>query len=167
MIYVYGVDKGMICLYKLRQVYMLAPLNMKEACSKQSKQKFDDVPNYKIGVVKVFSLNRINSLAERQAFAHCCELLQVWRKCFPCNLGKPKLYGKMFIFIILILIDICMGRCCANFRLIFAYFVDMPLCYGRWRTIEQMLSPYWHMYIKRLILLPLIVWQMLLPCFHL
>ena len=28
-------------------------------------------------VVKVFSLNRIISLAERQAFAHCCELLQV------------------------------------------------------------------------------------------
>ena len=27
-------------------------------------------------VVKVFSLNRIISLAERQAFAHCCELLQ-------------------------------------------------------------------------------------------
>ena len=45
-------------------------------------------------VVKVFSLNRINSLAERQAFAHCCELLQVWRKCFPCNLGKPKCMRK-------------------------------------------------------------------------
>ena len=33
-------------------------------------------------VVKVFSLNRINSLAERQAFAHCCELLQVCRKIY-------------------------------------------------------------------------------------
>ena len=45
-------------------------------------------------VVKVFSLNRINSLTERQAFAHCCELPQVWRKCFPCNLGKPNCMGK-------------------------------------------------------------------------
>ena len=82
-------------------------------------------------VVKVFSLNRIISLAERQAFAHCCELLQVWRKCFPCNLGRPKLYGKMFIFIILILIDICIGRCYANFRLIFAFIIiiNMSLCY--------------------------------------
>ena len=53
-------------------------------------------------VVKVFSLNRIISLAERQAFAPLCELLQVWRKCVPCNLGRPKLYGKLFIFIILI-----------------------------------------------------------------
>ena len=81
-------------------------------------------------VVKVFSLNRIISLAERQAFTHCCELLQVWRKCFPCNLGRPKLYGKMFIFIILILIDICIGRCYANFRLIFAYIINMPLFYA-------------------------------------
>ena len=117
-------------------------------------------------VVKVFSLNRIISLAERQAFAHCCELLQVWRKCFPCNLGKPKLYGKMFIFIILVLINICIGRCYANFRLIFAYVINMPLCYvtdilayvykeadviafdcmadviAMFSSIEQMLSPY-------------------------
>ena len=28
-------------------------------------------------VVKVFSLNRTISLVERQAFTHCCELLQV------------------------------------------------------------------------------------------
>ena len=36
----------------------------------------------------------------------------------------------MFIFIILILIDICTGRCYANFRLIFAYIIiNMPLWY--------------------------------------
>ena len=35
----------------------------------------------------------------------------------------------MFIYIILILIDICIGRCYANFRLIFAYIINMPLCY--------------------------------------
>ena len=38
----------MIHLDKLRQVHMLAALNMREAHSKQSKQKYDDVPNYKI-----------------------------------------------------------------------------------------------------------------------
>ena len=53
-------------------------------------------------VVKVFSRNRINSLAERQAFAHCCELLQVWRKCFLYQSRKAKVYGKMLIFIIFI-----------------------------------------------------------------
>ena len=104
-------------------------------------------------VVKLFSLNRIISLAERQAFAHCCELLQVWRKCFPCKLGRPKLYGKMFIFIILMLIDNFSGRCYANCRQIFAFVIDMPLCY---------VTTHWHMYIKRLMLLPLwLCWQML------
>ena len=39
----------MIFLDKLRQAYMLAALNMREAPSKQPKQKYDDVPNYKIG----------------------------------------------------------------------------------------------------------------------
>ena len=39
-------------------------------------------------------------MAERQAFAHCCELLQVWRKHFPYQSRKAKVYGKMFIFII-------------------------------------------------------------------
>ena len=44
-----GSDKGMICLEKLRQADMLAALKTKEAYSKQSKQKYADVPNYKIG----------------------------------------------------------------------------------------------------------------------
>ena len=73
----------------------------------------------------------------------------------------------MFIFIILILIDICIGRCYANFRLIFAYIIiNMPLCYvtdtlayvykeadviafdcmadaiAMFSSIEQMLNPY-------------------------
>ena len=39
----------MICQDKLWQAYMLAALNMREAWSKQPKQKFDDVPNNKIG----------------------------------------------------------------------------------------------------------------------
>ena len=71
----------------------------------------------------------------------------------------------MFIFIILILIDISTGRFYAKFRLIFA-FINMPLCYvtntlayvykeadviafdcmadviAMFSSIEQMLSPY-------------------------
>ena len=35
-------------LDKLRQTYMLTALNTKEAHSKQSKDKYDDVPQYKI-----------------------------------------------------------------------------------------------------------------------
>ena len=70
------------------------------------------------------------------------------------------------MFIILISIDICIGRCYANFRLIFAYVINMPLCYvtdilayvykeadviafdcmadviAMFSSIEQMLSPY-------------------------
>ena len=38
----------MICLDKLRQAYMLAALNMREAHSKQSKQNYDNVPYYEI-----------------------------------------------------------------------------------------------------------------------
>ena len=37
-------DKDMICLDKLRQAYMFAALNNKEAHSKQNKDKCDDVP---------------------------------------------------------------------------------------------------------------------------
>ena len=42
-------DKSMIHLDKLRQADMLAALNMREAQSKKAKQKYDNVPNYKIG----------------------------------------------------------------------------------------------------------------------
>ena len=38
----------MICLDKLRQTYMLAALNIKEACSKQNKEEYDDVSQYNI-----------------------------------------------------------------------------------------------------------------------
>ena len=38
----------MICLNKLGQAYILAALNIRDTCSKQSKQKYD-IPNYKIG----------------------------------------------------------------------------------------------------------------------
>ena len=36
-------------LDKLRQAYMLAALNTKEAHSKQNIDKYDDIPQYKIG----------------------------------------------------------------------------------------------------------------------
>ena len=39
----------MIHLGKLRQAYMLAALNTKEAHSKQNTEKYDDIPQYKIG----------------------------------------------------------------------------------------------------------------------
>ena len=44
-----GSDKGMICLDKLRQAYMLTAINIREAHSMQTKQRYDDIPNYKIG----------------------------------------------------------------------------------------------------------------------
>ena len=44
-----GSDKGMIHLDKLRQAYMLAALNTKEAYSKQIKERHDEIPQYKIG----------------------------------------------------------------------------------------------------------------------
>ena len=43
-----GSDEGMIHIDKLRQAYTLAALNTKEAHSKQNKDKYDDVPLYKI-----------------------------------------------------------------------------------------------------------------------
>ena len=49
----------MIHLDKLRQAYMLAALNMREAWSKETKQKYDDVPNYKIGdLVMIKNFNK-------------------------------------------------------------------------------------------------------------
>ena len=44
-----GSDEGMTCLDKLRQAYMLAALNTKEAHSKQNRDNYDDMPQYKIG----------------------------------------------------------------------------------------------------------------------
>ena len=41
--------EGVICLDKLRQTYVLAALTTKEAYSKQNKEKYDDVSQYKIG----------------------------------------------------------------------------------------------------------------------
>ena len=35
-------------LDKLRQTYILAELNTKEACSKQNRDKCDNIPQYKI-----------------------------------------------------------------------------------------------------------------------
>ena len=50
--------EGMVHLDKLRQAYMLA-LNTKEACCKQNKDKYDDVPQYKIGdLVMIENFNK-------------------------------------------------------------------------------------------------------------
>ena len=57
-----GLDKGMICLDKLRQAYMFATLNTKEACSKWNKDKYDDIPQFKIGdlgTIRNFNKNSI------------------------------------------------------------------------------------------------------------
>ena len=54
----------MICLDKLRQAYMPAVLNIKEAHSKQNRDKYDDVPQYKIGdliMIKNFDKNQIGT----------------------------------------------------------------------------------------------------------
>ena len=52
-------DEGMTHLDKLWQAYMLAALNTKESCSKQNKDKYDDVPQYKIGdLVKIKNFNK-------------------------------------------------------------------------------------------------------------
>ena len=59
-----GSDKGMTHLDKLRQAYMLAALNTKEACSKQNIDKYDDIPQYKIGdliMIKTFDKNQIGT----------------------------------------------------------------------------------------------------------
>ena len=48
-LYYLGSDKGMIHLDKLRQAYMVASLNTREAQSKQPRWMYDDFPNYKIG----------------------------------------------------------------------------------------------------------------------
>ena len=44
-----GLDEGMIHLDKLRQIYMLAALKMREAQSKQTKQRYDEISKFKIG----------------------------------------------------------------------------------------------------------------------
>ena len=46
-----GSNEGMTYIDKLRQDHMLAALNIKDACSKQSKQKYDDISNYKLGAL--------------------------------------------------------------------------------------------------------------------
>ena len=53
----------MVCLDKLRQAYILAALIMREAHSKQSKQKYDDVTNYKIDdLVMIRNLDKETNL---------------------------------------------------------------------------------------------------------
>ena len=41
----------MICLDKLGETYILATLNMREAQSKKPNNKYDDLPNYHVGVL--------------------------------------------------------------------------------------------------------------------
>ena len=57
-----GSDEGMTHLDKLRQAYMLVALNTKEACSKQNIDKYNDIPQCKIGdliMIKNFDKNQI------------------------------------------------------------------------------------------------------------
>ena len=52
----------MIHLDKLKEAYMLAALNTKEAYSKLSKQKYDDIPHYNIGdLFMIKSFDKISS----------------------------------------------------------------------------------------------------------
>ena len=44
-----GLNEGMIHLNKFRKAYILAAPNAKESHYKQSKEKYDDIPQYKIG----------------------------------------------------------------------------------------------------------------------
>ena len=44
-----GSNEGMTHLHKLRQTYMLTALNTKEAHSQHDRDKYDDIPQYKIG----------------------------------------------------------------------------------------------------------------------
>ena len=51
----------MTFLDKLRQTYMLAAVNTKEAHSKQNTDKYDDIPQYKIEdlkMIKYFDKNK-------------------------------------------------------------------------------------------------------------
>ena len=109
-------------------------------------------------VVKVFSLNRIISLAERQAFAHCCELLQVWGKMFSLQSRKAKIVCEnVYICNFNIVWNLYWQMLCqffANVCLNYYYYI-MPLCYVQAQGI----------WILRLMLLPLIVWQMLFLAF--
>ena len=44
-----GSNEGVMHLDKLKQAYMLAALKTKEGCFKQNIEKYDDIPEYKIG----------------------------------------------------------------------------------------------------------------------
>ena len=51
--------KGMTCLDKLRQTYILAELNTKEAHSKQKHDKHDNIPQFEIGdLIMIKNLNK-------------------------------------------------------------------------------------------------------------
>ena len=53
----------MICVDKFRQAYILAALNTKEVHSKQSKEKYGNIPQYKIGdlvMIKNFDKKKTN-----------------------------------------------------------------------------------------------------------
>ena len=65
-------------------------------------------------VVNGFSITGLLIFRERQAFAHCCELPQVWRKCFPCKFDTPwGVWENVFIYNIMEMADgiANSGRC--------------------------------------------------------
>ena len=66
-------------------------------------------------------MNRIISLAGRQAFTHCCELPQVClEKCFPKQFRMPNVWENVCFYNLIMIKIICIGRCYANIRLMLA-----------------------------------------------
>ena len=75
-------------------------------------------------------------------------------KCFLCNAGRPKLYGKMFMFTILIFFGICIERCYVNFRLLLPCIIvilcHLTLQYSRevnqnfcqWEKLEMKMADF-------------------------
>ena len=95
---------------------------------KHTQKLIFNVTNQEGSVVKVFSLNRIISLAERQAFAHCCELLQVWEKMFSLQYRKAKtVWENVYIYNFNIVWNLYWQMLC-QFYLPNLYY-DMSLCY--------------------------------------
>ena len=121
----------------------------------------------------IFSSNRIIDFEFRQAFAYCCELPPVWRKCFSCKfcniircMGKcfyPWIMGE-WLMVLPLVVDVkttldclfTLGRC-------YCLFFGWCYCHVLWQmllsNLRQMLLPpivLWQMLCH-------VLWQMLLP----
>ena len=68
-----GSDEGMTQPDKLRLTYMLAALNTKQAYSKHIRDKYDDIPHYKIGdliMIKNFDKNILRCKIQNKVQNH-------------------------------------------------------------------------------------------------